>query len=814
VAAHPDRLHIHLYTDGRQEEQISYAALRNGAAAVAASLLGCGLEHGQRVAIMLPTSRHYFFAFCGVLLAGGVPVPIYPPTRPAQIEEHLRRHAAILANAQAVFLITVPEVKPLARLLQSQVASIRDVLTGDELAAASAAGLKPPPLTAQDIAFLQYTSGSTGNPKGVILTHANLLANIRAMGQATQASARDVIVSWLPLYHDMGLIGAWLSSLYFGFPLVVMSPLAFLARPHRWLWAIHRHRGTLSAAPNFAYELCVSKVEDRHLDGLDLSCWRLALNGAEPVSPETVRRFQERFAKYGFRAEAMTPVYGLAECSVGLGFPPMGRGPVLDRVQREPFLKTGRALPAAPGDAQALCFVGCGRPLPGHQIRLVDDAGIEVGERQEGRLQFKGPSATSGYFRNPEATRRLFAGDWLDSGDLAYAVGDEVFLTGRVKEIIIRGGRNLYPYELEQAVGELPGIRQGSVAVFGSPDPQSGTERLIVMAETRQTAPAEQEKLRRAINDLAMGLMDMPADDVMLVPPHTVLKTSSGKIRRAACRDIYERGGPAARAPSAWQQRARLAWAALVPRLRRAWQWTGERAFAGWAWTCFWSLGLAVWAASACVPRPAWCWAFNHVMARFFLRLIGLPLAVRGLENLPRAGACVLAANHASYLDGLLIIAALPRQFAFVAKRELLGHWFPRTYLRRLGADFVERFDLQRGAGDAGRLQNLAQGGRSLAFFPEGTFTREPGLRGFRMGAFTVAAQAGVPVVPVTIRGARSVLRDESWFPRRRPLSVVVGKPIAPEGRDWAAAVKLRDAVRAEILRGCGEPDREGNLAG
>ena len=325
VAQHPAQLQIYLYGDDEREQQISYAELADGAHAVAAGLIERGLEPAGTVAIMLPTGRDYFFSFFGILLAGGVPVPIYPPVRLSQIEDHMRRHVAILANARASFLITVPEAKPVALLLRSQLDTLKSVITAGELAGTVARPARPE-IFAHDIAFLQYTSGSTGNPKGVMLTHANLLANIRAMGQVVQANASDVFVSWLPLYHDMGLIGSWLASLYFGFPLVVMSPLAFLARPQRWLWAIHRHRGTLAAAPNFAYELCLRKIDERDLEGLDLSSWRYAFNGAEPVSPETITGFQRRFAKYGLHPEAVAPVYGLAESTVGLALQPPGAG--------------------------------------------------------------------------------------------------------------------------------------------------------------------------------------------------------------------------------------------------------------------------------------------------------------------------------------------------------------------------------------------------------------------------------------------------------------------------------------------------------
>ena len=339
---HPQRRHIALYVDDERLEEITYAALYESATAVAAGLQRRGLQPGQTVALMLPTSRDFFAGFYGILLAGGIPVPIYPPARLSQIEEHLRRQVGILSNAGSVMLLTVAEAKPLARLLRAQVEALHSVVTVPELAAEHGTPVRHL-IQAHDIAFVQYTSGSTGNPKGVILTHANVLANLQAMAQMVQITSTDVFVSWLPLYHDMGLIGAWLGSLYYAYPLILMSPLAFLARPARWLWAIHTHRGTLSAGPNFAYELCVRRLEDRDLEGLDLSSWRLAFNGAEPVSAATLLRFTERFNRYGFRTEAMAPVYGLAEAALGVAFPPLGRAPHIDGIQREPFMRSGRA---------------------------------------------------------------------------------------------------------------------------------------------------------------------------------------------------------------------------------------------------------------------------------------------------------------------------------------------------------------------------------------------------------------------------------------------------------------------------------------
>ena len=806
AAKHPDRLQVHLYGESGEEE-LSYGAIRRGAARCASRLAAHGLQPGQAVAIMLPSGRDYLFSFFGILMAGGIPVPLYPPARPAQIEDHLRRHVGILGNCRATMLITIPEAKTVALLLRAQVESLQRVLMPDDLAGGDA-GFAPLPATPGDIAFLQYTSGSTGNPKGVVLTHANLVANIRGMAEAVQASSNDVFVSWLPLYHDMGLIGAWFAALYHGFPTVLMSPLAFLSRPSRWLWAIHRHRGTLSGGPNFSYELCLKRIEDAELEGLDLSCWRYAFNGAEPVSPSTLAAFEQRFARYGLSANALQPVYGLAEASVGLTFPAPGTHYRIDRIERAAFQNQGDARPAAPGDTTALELPCCGRVIAAHQLRVVDSAGVELADRQEGRLQFRGPSATSGYFRNPEQTRKLFAGAWLDTGDLAYLADGELHLSGRAKDVIIRGGRNLYPYELEQAVGALPGVRKGCVAVFGSIDPASGTERVVVLAETRETETAALDALRHSINERAVDLIGLPADDIVLAPPHTVLKTSSGKIRRAASREYYESGGNSARPASVWLQYARLARTSLLPELRRQLRAASGLAYSAWVGFCFLLLAIPTLAAAALARDPARGWRVARAVANGFLRLCRLTLVVHGLEHIPASGPFVIAANHGSYLDGLILLAALrERGYSFAAKRELSQSLLPRLFLTSIGTDFVERADIKQGVEDTSRLAESVKAGRAPIFFAEGTFTRAAGLLPFRMGAFVVAAQTGVPLVPVTIRGARSVLRDGSWFARRGAIVVTIAAPLAPQGSDWNAAVALRDAARAEILRHCGEPD-------
>ena len=805
VERQPERLSVVLYEE-QKEHPLSYQDVWNGALLYAARLADQGVGPGQTVAIMLPTSKEYLFCFYGVLLAGGIPVPLYPPARLATIEDHMTRHVGVLKSAGASVMVTIPEAKPLAWLLRAQVESLRAVMVPGDF---TGSGREFAPVRGRGghIAFLQYTSGSTGNPKGVVLTHANLLANVRAMAKGARATTEDVFVSWLPLYHDMGLIGGCFATMYCGFPVVLMSPLAFLSRPSSWLAAIHRHRGTISGGPNFSYELCLRRIAEEELEGIDLSSWRFAFNGAEPVSPETMSAFEERFARCNFRKNTLSPVYGLAEASVGLAFTPPGEPWQVDRIDRDEFARTGQALAARPEDPSPLKVVGCGYVLPDHDLRVVDAAGLEQPDCSEGQLQFRGPSATSGYYRNPEATRGLFSGEWVNTGDRAYMSQGMVYITGREKDIIIKGGRNISPYELEEAIGDLPRIRRGCVAVFGSMDRQSGTERVIVLAETRSRDAALDDELRHRINDLAVGLIGAPVDDIVLAPPHTVPKTSSGKIRRVAARDYYERGPSAVAAQSVWWQFLRLGLAGVGPQLRRGVRAARGLLFALAAWIVFGASLLAVFLCALVSPGRA-TWNVARGCMRFFFRVCRIPLVVRGLDNVPVSGTVVIAANHTSYLDGAVLVAALPwRNYAFVAKRELADNFISRTLVNGLGAVFVERFDVQRSAEHADELVAAAKNGVSLIVFPEGTLVRHTGLMPFRAGAFQVAAQTGVPVVPVSLRGVRSVLRDETWYPRRSPIAANFGAPIHPEGQDWNATLQLRDRVRAQILKHCGERD-------
>lgn len=797
---HLDRLHLILEEGDAGDIQFTYRALAERARNAAAGLRELGIAPEDRVAIMLPTSMDFFIAFFGALYAGAIPVPIYPPARASQIEEHLRRQAGILNNAGAKQLVTSREMREAATLLRSLVDHLEGVTSVAGLPAA--AGGLPRVENPGATALIQYTSGSTGAPKGVVLSHANILANIRALGTAIGASSSDTFVSWLPVYHDLGLIGAWLGCLYYGAQLVIMPPHRFLLRPERWLWAIHRHRGTLSAAPNFAFDQCVRHIEDAAIDGLDLSSLRLVANGSEPVSAVTIRRFTGRFARYGFRAEAMAPAYGLAENTVGLTLPPTGRGPLVDRIARRRLVEQGIAQSARDQEPMAE-IVSCGCPLPGHEVRVVDDTGHELPERGEGRIQFRGPSATSGYFREPAKTTELFDGEWLETGDLGYIAGGELYVTGRTKDIIIRGGRHLHPSEVEAAVANVPGVEERGVAAFGTHDPQTGTERLVVVVETALPQD-DQPRLRDLIATATIGVLDAPPEEIAFVPPHALPKTASGKLRRSTARALYETGQLAQRR-SLRRQMIGLGFAATTPVLHRAVRVAGALLYAGYWWLVVGLVFAITWLLVMILPRSGWRWGAVRSAARLTFRLTATPFEVESRGKLP--ANAVIVSNHASYIDGLALAAALPGEPAFVAKRELVRKPLARWPLERLGTLFVERVDIEQEIEDVRHLAEAARTAKHIVIFPEGGFTRAPGLMPFKLGAFSVAASAGLQVVPVAVRGTRSILRGDEWLPRRGSVRITIGEAIAPKGTSLAEATRLRDAARAAILACCGEAD-------
>ena len=799
----PDRVHIHLREDDGSEFPLTYGWLWDEARSVAGALAARGLGRGDRVALMLRTERAFFPTFIGTLMAGCIPAPLYPPFRADRIEEYATRQVAILRNAGARLLVAFPEVQRVAGLLKQQAPSLEAVVGADALAGEAR---RPVPTAGDDAALIQYTSGSTGEPKGVLLTNANLLANVRAIVGRLDFRANDLAVSWLPLYHDMGLIGAWLGTLYAGAPLALMSPLAFLARPVRWLQAISTYRGTVSPAPNFAYDLCVSRIPDDELEGLDLRSVRTLLNGSEAVSPDTLRRFNARFAPCGLAPTALQPVYGLAECSVGLATPTMATPFRIDRIDREGYESSGEAMPAAAGDTQALEFVSCGRALEDHALAVVNDANVPAPERQRGRIRFRGPSATSGYFRNPEATSALIGSDgWLETGDLGYLADGDLFITGRSKDLIIKAGRNLAPPEAEALASAVEGIRTGCVAAFGVHDEARGTERFVVVAETRVTDAKARTTLRQSVNRAITGAMGVAPDRIVLAPPGSVLKTSSGKIRRGATRDAWLSGAIDRGRANLAAQWIRLGAASAGAMVARQATRAGRLLFSAYAYTLV--LGTAI---PASMLLRFWPVGRSDRLVGHWTRLVmalgRCPIDVVTPQNGPIEPPVVFVANHASFLDPPLMMATLPVGVRFAAKAKLARYPMVGLAIRRGGHIRLHKADQAQKVEEASTIRGPLDAGDSLFIFPEGTFDRVPRLLPFRLGAFRAAVDAGCPVVPVAIRGTRHIWPADTLLLRPGPITVTFGEPIHPQGTDWSEIVRLRDEARAFISTHCGEP--------
>ena len=586
-----------------------------------------------------------------------------------------------------------------------------------------------------------------------------------------------------------------------------MSPLAFLARPARWLRALHAHRATMSPAPNFAYDLCSQRIRDDEIEGLDLSTVRNLLNGSEAVQPETLDRFIKRFGPYGLRANALSPVYGLAECAVGLAATPPGRGPRIDRIDRRAFQETGRARPTSVDDDSTLRVVSCGHALPAHELRVADTTGSPVADRQEGYVQFRGPSATTGYYRNPDATRELIRPDgWLETGDLGYLADGELFVTGRRKDLIIKGGRNLHPHEAEEVVSGVAGVRAGCVAAFGVSDPTRGTERFVVVAETRQTSAGEREHLRTEIINRVATALGIPPDIVVLSSPGTVLKTSSGKIRRTATRDVYLAGRLSKQRPSVLIQWIRLLMRAGIARFRRL---SGKSRQLGYtAYVCLLLLvtGPIVWGLLALGPRGRWATRVVGGWTRLILTLAGCRVDVVGLDHLQGLGPAVYVANHASYLDPVLIMAVLPVKLRFAVKGRLARYPLIGMAIRKGEHITIQKNDLSQRIEGAGAVVSSLRKAESLFVFPEGTFVVAPGLLPFRLGAFRAAVETARPVVPVAISGTRHILPAGTMLLRRGRITVTIGQPMVPTGDSWHEIVRLRDMARVAIEQETNEP--------
>jgi fatty-acyl-CoA synthase len=519
-----------------REERLSWADLLKRARLAAGSLRARGVKRGDRVALLLRTGPGFLVAFFGVILAGAIPVPLYPPVRLGRLDEYHAATAQMLQRVGARLIVSEPV---LARLLGETLARARPAL-GLRLISqlqgpAAASDGYDEELSPDGIAVIQFSSGSTVDPKPVCLTHRQLMAQIAALQQLAQPDqTRDLFLSWLPLYHDMGLIGALLATLDFPGPLVLLAPEVFLARPALWLRALSRHRGTISGAPSFAYGLCVKRITDRELEGVDLSAWRLAFNGAEPISASVVRRFCDRFAPYGFSPEAIRPVYGLSEATLAVTFPPPRA--TLRTLQADPrVLAIEGAL--APGNRE---LVSVGVPIPGVEIQIRAEDGTIVPEGTVGRIFVQGPSVMQGYFDDEAATAQAVPEGWLDTGDLGVTREGELYIVGRVKDLVIVRGGNHPPQEFEDCLEGLPGLRPGCHVALGFQPPGADGEELLVLAE--QTEAGDHAALEESVRAAILARTGVRAHTVRILSPGTLPRTSSGKLRRSEALRRYLQG--------------------------------------------------------------------------------------------------------------------------------------------------------------------------------------------------------------------------------------------------------------------------------
>lgn len=524
---------------------LSYTELRERAVRLARRLLATGLDRGDRVAIVADTSPDFVVAFFACQYAGLVPVPLPLSVGFGTRDAYVERLRGMLRASDARLGIASRElVQVLADAARgTRVGSVRTVHDIMLLAAADTR-LEPP--GADDPCYIQYSSGSTSFPRGVLVTQRALVANARAIAcEGLALRPGDRCTSWLPLYHDMGLVGCCLTPVMTQISVDYMATAAFARRPLLWLELLTRNGGTISFAPTFGYELAARRAEAGNgIDRFDLRSWRVAGIGGEMIRQSVLDRFARVFAPAGFDRRAFVPSYGLAEATLAVTFAPLGSGSRVDRVRRGTELEVARlAIPAAGDDPESVrSFVRCGRPMRGYEVEIRDSRGRRLPERAIGRVCVRGPSVMAGYFADPEGTRRVLDADgWLDTGDLGYMADGELVVTGRSKDLIIVGGRNIWPQDLEWAVERIEGVRPGDVCAFAVDDGSEGTERVVVVVECRLHDAAARQALRREVQRTVAHTAGVECR-VVLAPPRSLSYTTSGKLSRAAVRDRWLAG--------------------------------------------------------------------------------------------------------------------------------------------------------------------------------------------------------------------------------------------------------------------------------
>jgi len=544
AVALPDTVAYRYLNGDDESDSLTFSELDLQARAMAAKLVAMGFA-GQRAVMLYPPGLDFIRAFFGCHYAGVVPVPAYPPRR----NRNMGRINSISKNCEASLALTVESVTQKSRGRLEDAPDLRRIpwIATEDIPTVMANDWVPPKIDNRDLGLIQYTSGSTGSPKGVMLTHGNLIANCRMITESFELTNQSRACTWLPAYHDMGLVGGILNPLYCGVSQIMMSPVSFLTYPIRWLRAISNYRVQVTGGPNFAYAWCAAKIKPEQCEGLDLSCWNVAFNGAEPVRSDVMDLFTERFAPYGFRHEAFYPCYGMAETTLLVTGGEPGRKPVIRSFEKNELVQH-RVVPCEPDDKNAKLLVGCGQVCEDEVVLIVNPETLKpLQDNHIGEILINSPSAGAGYWNRPEETAATFkcrispddGRDYVRSGDLGFMHDGELYVTGRLKDMIIVRGVNRYPQDIETTVEQChPWTRSGGAAAFAVN--RWDREHLVVVCEVERGRKSRDfDAVINAIRASVTEEHDLPPDAIVLVRAHSVPKTSSGKVQRHACKNAF-----------------------------------------------------------------------------------------------------------------------------------------------------------------------------------------------------------------------------------------------------------------------------------